>query len=46
MHDETARLSARGVNRTVPGATHHIMLSVPQAVIDALNEVVAEVRQD
>ena len=46
MHEETARLSTRGVNRIVPGATHHIMLSVPQAVIDAVNEVVAEVRKD
>ena len=46
MHEETARLSTRGVNRTIPGATHHIMLSVPQAVIDAVNEVVAEVRKD
>jgi pimeloyl-ACP methyl ester carboxylesterase len=44
MHEETAHLSSRGVNRTIPGATHHIMLSVPQAVIDAVNEVVAEVR--
>ena len=46
MHEETARLSSRGVNRTIPGATHHIMLSTPQAVIDAVDEVVAEVRQD
>jgi len=44
MHEETAHLSSLGVNRIVPGATHHIMLSVPQAVIDAVNEVVAEVR--
>jgi len=46
MHEETARLSSRGVNRTIPGATHHIMLSKPQAVIDAVNEVVADVRQN
>jgi pimeloyl-ACP methyl ester carboxylesterase len=46
MHEETARLSSRGVNRTISGATHHIMLSKPQAVIDAVNEVVADVRQN
>lgn len=45
MHDEVARLSSRGVNRTVPGASHRIMLSAPQAVIDAVDEVVTEVRQ-
>jgi hypothetical protein len=45
MHDETARLSSRGVNRAVPGASHRIMLSVPQAVIEAVDEVVTEVRQ-
>jgi pimeloyl-ACP methyl ester carboxylesterase len=46
MHDETARLSARGVNRAVPGATHHVMLSTPQAVIGAVNEVVTEVHRE
>jgi pimeloyl-ACP methyl ester carboxylesterase len=46
MHDEIARLSSRGVNRTVPGATHHMMISVPQVVIDAVNEVVAAARKE
>lgn len=46
MHDETAHLSFRRVNRTPPGATHHVMLSVPQAVIDTINEVITEVRQE
>jgi hypothetical protein len=41
-----AQLSSRGVNRTIPGATHAIMLSAPQAVIDAVDEVVADVRQE
>jgi len=45
MHREVAQLSSRGSERLIPGATHQIMLSVPQAVIDAVNEVVAEVRQ-
>lgn len=44
MHDEIARLSSRGVNRNVPGATHHMTTSVPRVVIDAVNEVVAEAR--
>jgi len=45
MHDEIAHLSSRGVNRAVPGATHHMMMSVPQTVIDVINEVVAEARK-
>jgi hypothetical protein len=45
MHDEVARLSSRGVSRTVPGASHQIMLSAPRAVVEAIDEVVAEVRQ-
>ena len=44
MHDRMASLSSRGVNRTVAGSTHHIQLVRPQAVIDAVNEVVAEAR--
>jgi hypothetical protein len=46
MHDEVARLSSRGINRTIPGASHEIMLSAPQAVIDAVDEVVIKVRQE
>ena len=46
MHEETARLSSRGVNHTISNATHHIMLSKPRAVIDAVNEVVAAVRKN
>jgi pimeloyl-ACP methyl ester carboxylesterase len=46
MHDEMAQLSSHGVNRTIPGATHHIMESAPQAVINAVDEVVANVRQE
>jgi pimeloyl-ACP methyl ester carboxylesterase len=44
MHDRIAALSSRGVNRTVPGATHRIQLSRPEAVIAAVNEVVAAAR--
>lgn len=44
MHDEIARLSARGRNRLVPGAGHSIHIDQPQAVIDAINEVLRQAR--
>jgi pimeloyl-ACP methyl ester carboxylesterase len=44
LHDELAALSSRGVNRVVPGTTHFIQQIKPQAVIDAVDEVVDEVR--
>jgi pimeloyl-ACP methyl ester carboxylesterase len=43
MHDEAAALSTRGENRQVD-AGHYIWMTKPQAVIDAVNEVVAAVR--
>lgn len=44
-HDDLAALSSRGINRPVAGSTHYIQYDQPQAVIDAVNEVVAAVRQ-
>ena len=44
-HDEIAALSSRGRNRVVPGSGHFIQFERPQAVIDAVDEVVAQVRQ-
>jgi pimeloyl-ACP methyl ester carboxylesterase len=44
MHDRMAHLSSGGVNRIVPNATHHIQLSRPEAVIAAVDEVVAAAR--
>lgn len=44
MHDEISRLSTRGRNRLVPGAGHSIHIDKPQAVIDAINEVLGQVR--
>jgi pimeloyl-ACP methyl ester carboxylesterase len=41
MHDELAALSTRGVNRTVPGATHYIYVDRPQVVVKAVQEVLA-----
>jgi pimeloyl-ACP methyl ester carboxylesterase len=45
-HDAIAALSSRGRNRVVPGSGHFIQIQQPQAVIDAVSEVVAEVRQN
>lgn len=44
MHDEVAALSTRGENRPVAGASHYIHRDKPQAVIDAVAEVVAAAR--
>jgi pimeloyl-ACP methyl ester carboxylesterase len=43
-HDALAALSTRGVNRSVAGAGHMIPQIRPQAVIDAIDEVVDEAR--
>lgn len=43
-HAEMARLSTRGVMRIVQGAKHHIPMDRPQAVIEAVLEVVAQAR--
>lgn len=43
MHDEAAALSSRGENRHID-AGHYIWATKPQAVIGAVNEVVAAVR--
>jgi len=38
-HDELARLSTRGVNRSVPDSGHYIQIEHPDAVIAAVDEV-------
>ena len=43
-HDAYAGLSTRGVNRIVAGSSHYIEQIKPQAVIDAIDEVVDDVR--
>ena len=43
-HAELARLSTRGVHRIVAGSSHDIPHIRPQAVVDAIDEVVAEAR--
>jgi len=44
-HDDFAALSSRGQNRVVEGSGHFIQFEKPQAVIDAVNEVVAKARR-
>ena len=43
-HDELAALSASGIRRRVPGATHAIQHLQPHVVIEAIEAVVAEAR--
>jgi hypothetical protein len=45
LHDDLAGLSTRGVHRVVPHSSHDIHFDQPQAVIDAIVEVVRGARQ-
>jgi pimeloyl-ACP methyl ester carboxylesterase len=42
MHEALARLSSRGEHRFIRGSGHEIQLDKPQAVIDAVNEVLSQ----
>ena len=42
MHEALARLSSRGVHRFIKGSGHEIQLDKPQAVIDAVDEVLRQ----
>jgi pimeloyl-ACP methyl ester carboxylesterase len=42
MHEALARLSSRGVHRLVKESSHEIQLDQPQAVIDAVEEVLRQ----
>jgi pimeloyl-ACP methyl ester carboxylesterase len=44
LHEDLAGLSTRGVHRVVPDSSHDIHLDQPQAVIDAILDVLAQVR--
>jgi pimeloyl-ACP methyl ester carboxylesterase len=44
LHDNLARLSTAGVNRVVPGSGHYVHLDKPDAVVDAVTEVVTAAR--
>jgi pimeloyl-ACP methyl ester carboxylesterase len=41
-HEALAHLSSRGVHRIIKGSRHHIQLDKPQAVIDAVDEVLRQ----
>jgi pimeloyl-ACP methyl ester carboxylesterase len=43
LHDQTAALSQHGVNRIVSGSHHNIEVDQPQAIIDAVAQVLKEV---
>jgi len=45
LHDDLAKLSTRGINRAIAGANHYIQLDKPDAVVDAVREVLAAARQ-
>ena len=42
LHADLARLSSRGVHRVIKQSGHEIQLDQPQAVIDAVDEVLAQ----
>lgn len=42
MHEALARLSTRGVHHYIKGSGHEIQLDNPQAVIDAVDEVLSQ----
>ena len=42
LHEALAHLSSRGVHRIIKGSGHHIQLDKPQAVIDAVDEVLRQ----
>jgi pimeloyl-ACP methyl ester carboxylesterase len=44
QHAALARMSSRGVHRVVDGSGHSIMLDKPEAVIDAVEEVLRQFR--
>jgi pimeloyl-ACP methyl ester carboxylesterase len=44
MHEEMTTLSTAGERRVIPTSGHYIQRDQPQAVIDAINEVVAKAR--
>jgi pimeloyl-ACP methyl ester carboxylesterase len=44
LHQDLAHLSSRGTHRIIKDSAHHIQLDQPQAVIDAVDEVVSQIR--
>jgi pimeloyl-ACP methyl ester carboxylesterase len=44
MHEDLAHLSSRGVHRYIKGSGHEVQLDKPQAIIDAADEVLRQLR--
>jgi pimeloyl-ACP methyl ester carboxylesterase len=44
LHAQTAAMSTRGVRRMVPRSRHNVQIDQPQAVVDAIGEVLDQVR--
>ena len=42
QHESLAHLSSRGVHRYIKGSSHEIQLDKPQAVVEAVNEVLGQ----
>lgn len=45
LHEQTAALSTRGVHRVVPETHHNIEVEQPQAIIDAIEDVLEAARK-
>jgi len=43
-HEALARLSSRGAHKLIKGSRHHIQLDKPQEVVDAVDEVLRQLR--
>jgi pimeloyl-ACP methyl ester carboxylesterase len=46
MHEALAHLSSRGIHRVIKGSGHQIQLDKPQAVIDAVDEVLRQLKAE
>ena len=44
LHRQSAALSRRGTHRVVPGTSHNIEIDAPEAVVEAVREVLAQLR--
>jgi pimeloyl-ACP methyl ester carboxylesterase len=44
LHAESARLSTRGAHRVVPGSSHNIEIDAPGAVVDAVRDVLRQLK--
>jgi pimeloyl-ACP methyl ester carboxylesterase len=44
MHEALAHLSSRGIHRVIKGSSHQIQLDKPQAVVDAVDDVLRQLQ--